>query len=366
LTRYSAPGCDAGRADWVDVGKALCIILVVMMHATLGLQGAIGRTGFMDAVVAFCAPFRIPAFFVLSGLFLARALKRDFSSFVRGRIAHFAYFYLLWVAIQTTSKSGGLILSEPAFLLKAMLWSIAEPYGTLWFIHLLAVFSLVTWLLRGRNPLMLLVGAAILELLPIATGSTLIDEFAARYVYFTGGWALAPLVFGAARRAADHAGATTLLIIAFGVLNGAVVFSGFGSVPVVSLALGAAGALALAAAAALLSRAPLLGPGLRFIGSRTLTIYVAFFIPMAAARFVLVHLGVGDLGPLAIGFASIAITVAAVAVPLLMESAVRGTPARVLFERPQRSAPDAVADRLRQRMEATLQRPRSSPEISPA
>jgi uncharacterized membrane protein YcfT len=354
MTQISSAG--GGRTDWVDAGKALCIILVVMMHSTLGLQAAVGRTGFMDAIVAFFTPFRIPAFFVFSGLFLAKALQRDLMSFLRGRIAHLAYFYLLWVSIHVLTKNAGAILDQPDILPRQLLWSVIEPFGTLWFIHLLAVFSLVTYFLRGANPLLLLAAAAMLEMLPIETGSTLIDEFAARYVYFVGGWALAPFILRTARHAADHAIAAIGLILLFGLVNGAAVFAGVSGVPIIGLLLGSSGAIALAAAAALVSLAPAIGPFLRFIGSRTLTIYVAFFIPMVAARLLMVKLGVGDLGSIGIGLASIAVTSAAVAGPLLMERVLRATPARLLFEKPAFSPAAAADERLRVRMDASLRR----------
>ena len=33
------------RVDWVDYAKGICIILVVMMHSTLGVEKAMGETG---------------------------------------------------------------------------------------------------------------------------------------------------------------------------------------------------------------------------------------------------------------------------------------------------------------------------------
>ena len=66
----------AGRVDWVDVGKGLCIIFVVMMHSTLGVEAAMGAEGWMHALVAFAAPFRMPDFFLIAGLFLPMLLGR--------------------------------------------------------------------------------------------------------------------------------------------------------------------------------------------------------------------------------------------------------------------------------------------------
>lgn len=91
---------------WVDVAKGICILLVVMMHSTLGTGAAMGGEGFLHAVVAFATPFRIPAFFLLSGLFLGRVIDRDWRRYADLRVVHFAYFYSLWVVIQSAAKYG--------------------------------------------------------------------------------------------------------------------------------------------------------------------------------------------------------------------------------------------------------------------
>ena len=60
---------SAARVDWVDYAKGICIIMVVMMHSVLGVELAAGETGFMHVLVAFAKPFRMPDFFLISGLF---------------------------------------------------------------------------------------------------------------------------------------------------------------------------------------------------------------------------------------------------------------------------------------------------------
>src|SRR6059058_4777372 len=65
------------RIDWVDYAKGICIVMVVMMHSVLGVEAAAGETGFMHALVAFAKPFRMPDFFLISGLFLAVVIDRD-------------------------------------------------------------------------------------------------------------------------------------------------------------------------------------------------------------------------------------------------------------------------------------------------
>ena len=89
-----------GRIGWVDYAKGICIVMVVMMHSVLGVELAAGQTGFMHLVVAFAKPFRMPDFFLISGLFLSVVIDRDWRTYLDRKVVHFAYFYLLWVTIQ--------------------------------------------------------------------------------------------------------------------------------------------------------------------------------------------------------------------------------------------------------------------------
>ena len=99
-TTPTTNGTDsAGRVDWVDYAKGICIVMVVMMHSVLGVEAAAGQTGFMHLVVAFAKPFRMPDFFLISGLFLAVVIDRDWRTYLDRKVMHFAYFYVLWVAV---------------------------------------------------------------------------------------------------------------------------------------------------------------------------------------------------------------------------------------------------------------------------
>ena len=86
----SAPAAD--RVDWVDYAKGICIVMVVMMHSVLGVEAAAGQTGFMHHVVEFARPFRMPDFFLISGLFLSRVIDRDWRTYLDRKVMHFAYF----------------------------------------------------------------------------------------------------------------------------------------------------------------------------------------------------------------------------------------------------------------------------------
>lgn len=331
-------GFDDGRVGWVDTAKGICIVLVVMMHATLGVGEAMGGEGFMHWVVAYARPFRMPDFFLVSGLFLARVIDRDWRTYGDRRVVHFAYFYLLWLVIQSALKfnqvSGGTLSGFAEHLAVALV----EPFSTLWFIYLLTVFSVVTKLLRGVRPGLLLAVAAMLEILPIETGWTLLDEFCGRWVYFLTGYILAPHIFALAGWAARHVRPALVGLTVWAVVNGVFALTPSGlaryptlaTLPFASLTLGALGAMAIVTMAALLAPHAAARP-FTYAGRHSIAIYLAFFLPMAATRAVLVRFGVID----DIGVAAALVTAVAVVAPLVFERLVRHTPAAFLFRRPE-------------------------------
>src|ERR1700677_3019558 len=197
----SAPS-GLGRVDWVDYAKGICIVMVVMMHSVLGVELAVGKTGFMHLLVAFAKPFRMPDFFLISGLFLPLVTDRDWRTYLDRKVVHFAYFYLLWVTIQFGFKAPS-FAAETNWTHVGFLYleSFIEPFGTLWFIYLLPVFFVVTKATRRMPPLPICDIAALLEMAHVATGWTVIDEFCARFVYFYSGYLFADYVFALSDRA---------------------------------------------------------------------------------------------------------------------------------------------------------------------
>jgi uncharacterized membrane protein YcfT len=320
----------AGRVDWVDYAKGFCIVMVVMMHSTLGVEAAAGREGWMHAAVEFARPFRMPDFFLISGLFLARVIDRDWRDYLDRKVVHFAYFYALWVTIQFAFKAP-MFAAEQGWSAVGLgyLEAFIEPFGTLWFIYLLPVFFVVVKLTRGIPwPAIWLAGAA-LEIAHVNTGWTAIDEFAHRFVYCYTGYLFAAQIFNFAEGVQGRPGAALLGLGLWALFNGGLVAAGYADLPLVSLGLGLIGAAAVVAVAALMARSDLFQP-LRYCGRNSIVIYLAFFLPMAATRIALLKTGaIGDLGTI-----SVVVTLAGVIGALIWYWTVRGTPLRFLFERP--------------------------------
>lgn len=322
----------SARIDWVDYAKGISIILVVMMHSTLSSEEALGAVGWMHPVVEFAKPFRIPAFFLIAGLFAAHSLGKDWRTFLDSKVVHFAYFYVLWLTIQFAFR-GPVYVAHDGVLeaLRLYLMAFVDPFGTLWFIYLLPVFFLAARLARGLPPLLVLVAAMLLQSAHIETGWTLIDEFAARFVYFYAGAIAGQTIVAHAEWFRARPLVTACGLAVWAIVTAACVSAGLAAWPGISLALGFAGAAAVIAISVLLARFDVLG-FIRYCGQNSIVIYLAFFLPMAVTRIALKKTGmVTDPGTVAF-----LVTSAAVTAPLLLHWLVRGTAFRFLFERPAR------------------------------
>ncbi len=325
------------RVAWVDYAKGFCIIMVVMMHSTLGVGEALGGQGILHSIVAFARPFRMPDFFLIAGLFLSQTIDRDWRTFADRKVIHFGYFYLLWLVIQVIVKYARPTPSGLAEAVDQFGFGLIEPLGTLWFIYLLPIFFVTTKLLRPVPPVLVWIAAALLETARISSGSTVVDEFAARYVYFFSGYLLSSHFFALAAWARSHKKAATGALGIWACFETLLTFiptpfanyPNYASLPLISLIAGFIGAGAVIVGASLLSEIRFTS-WLRYCGRNSIVIYLAFFLPMAATRTAIMHSGlVTD-----VSLASVLVTFAGVTVPLILHALVRGTRLKFLFERP--------------------------------
>ena len=331
-----------GRVPWVDYSKGICIILVVMMHTSLNVTARVGDAGLMDHVVAFARPFRMPDFFLLSGLFLSRVIDRNWRSFSDTRVVHFAYFYVLWTLILFLFKLPIGLAKHDYELLTPFAWTWIEPYEALWFIYMLPIFAVVCKLAIKVPPLLMLAFAAVLESLRIHTGWTLVDEFAARYFYFLVGWYGARYFFKWAQYMSANLGVAVGYLAVWALVNAGMVFATAGlfpglpadmpasQLPVVSLVLGLAGSLAVITLGCIMSRFNLFD-FIRYCGENSIVVYLSFSIPMVAVRAVVLM-----VPGMTAGWATLIVTASAVAIPLVFHALIKNTSLRFLYERPAR------------------------------
>jgi uncharacterized membrane protein YcfT len=334
---------DNQRYDWVDAAKGLSIILVVMMYAAYNVGKYTGDVGVLHYVIGFATPFRMPEFFLISGLFLSRVIERDWRRYADRRMVHYLYFYAVWVAIDHILKVGIAGRDLPG-MLSAMALAIVEPYGVLWFIYMLAVFSLAAKLAwQARLPHWLVIGlAAALQMAHIVSQSYAVTQFAAYFVFFYLGYAASRHVFRIVEAATGTPALAWAGLALWALAEAFLVFwpdgrpaamemkMGLAASPPLHLALAVAGAIALCVLASLLMRLPFTG-WLRWLGEHSLVVYLAFTLPMSAVRIIAMKSGLltgtSEL--------SILVLVIAVAAPVVLYLLVkRFKTGEFLFERP--------------------------------
>lgn len=330
------------RLDWVDMAKGLSIFLVVIMYCASSVGEDTGQTGFLHWTIAFAMPFRMPEFFLISGLFLSQVIDRPWRAYADRRVVHYLYFYALWAVIHILFKVA-LIGLDPAGALSYLAWAVVEPYGVLWFIYMLAVFGLISKLLhqfKVPHWATLALGA-VLQMAAVHTGSYLIDQFCAYFVYFYAGYVFAPMIFRMADWAGDNVRAALGVLALWAVVNAVLVFTpgfrldpvhiqlGWGALPGVHLLAAIAGALAICLASALLVRVPWM-EWLRWMGTKSLVVYVAFVLPMGIARTLLLAAGIEEPN-----LVSLIIMIIAIGSPLVLWWLTEKTGfGKFLFERP--------------------------------
>jgi uncharacterized membrane protein YcfT len=329
MTRQNV-NADA-RLDWVDVAKGICIILVVMMHATLGVEKATGDVSDLNAFIEWAKPFRMPDFFLISGLFLAARIDRPWRQYLDTKVVHFAYFYVLWLTIQFALKAPGMVAEHGATATFAdYLMSFLVPFGTLWFIYLLMIYFVVAKLLKPLPKVLVLVAAAAMHVFVPHTDIFILDEFANRFVFFYSGYALAPFILAFA----DRLRLVPALAIAIGlaiwaVVNAAGVTSGVALMHGPDLVYSYVGIGAVIAFSVLVAnRLP--GDVLAYCGRNSIAVYLAFTVFMGPTRIVLMKLTGGEAAE-AIALLS---ALAGVVGALALQRFVKGTWADFLFTRP--------------------------------
>jgi uncharacterized membrane protein YcfT len=331
------------RLDWVDASKGLSIILVVMMHSAYGVGEDLNNTGILHYIIGWATPFRMPEFFLISGLFLGQVIARPWQLYADRRIVHYLYFYALWVVLQVVFKVG-LGTGDVGSVFGQIAWAVVEPYGVLWFIYMLAVYSLMAkllYMLKVPHWAALVVGAGLM-MAPIQTGFGLIDHFAMYFVYFYAGYAFAPLVFRIVESAQQNWLYAVIALVSFALIQWFLVFEGgvqmyprgidmgYAAFPPLHLALGFIGSLAICIAGGLLVKLPWMG-WLRWLGEHSIVVYLSFSIPMAASRTIILKTGVlTDTSTVSI----LVMTIALVS-PLVLYWLIQKTGwGRFLFERP--------------------------------
>lgn len=276
------------RVGWPDVAKGVCIILVVLWHVVtkhaIEVEGAGPVTDAWATLNAQLLPLRMPLFFLISGMFAGRVVSAPAGAPWRRRAGRLAAVYVIWVVIQTfvlaLTPDFDTARAENGWQLLAQL--TISPTN-LWYLLALAVYLLVARLVRHLpSGVVLPVAFAIAA---VAAAGVIPDlgnlwQLVQNLFFFLAGLRLRSVIERFA------AGATPLRMVMLGgayiAAVGAVGVLGMRQWPGVWPLLAiVAVAFGVVACATIDRHVSVIAGPLRWVGQRTLPIYVIHMIPLA-------------------------------------------------------------------------------------
>lgn len=315
---------DGTHMDWMDAVRGTAILLLLVWHASaVPTMYDVAMPEVVRSANAFFLPFRMPTLMLLSGMLLARSLRKPLPRYLAGKFSMVLWPYVAWVVIAELT-----FLDQPGI----PWWHWHAWYATsyLWFLFFIGVYYAAAPLLM-RLPAWIPIAAATLGgvLLEAGTMEQRMGYFA--IFFFTGS------LLASRPGLIDHLtrpGVTALLAVpavAFGALSVAfpepLHYAAWGA------PLSIVGALALIGLFSRSSRGPVTR-AMEFLGRSSIVFYVSHFPVMA----LLSQTPLAELGFLPLTAANLA---AAALVGSALARRKNSAPVRWLFQ-----APDAATSRL--------------------
>ena len=292
-----------GRVEWVDAAKGLCILLVVAGHAINNLNYNGYATGIWEQINLMIGPVRMPLFFLLSGLFAAKALSERWRSFADRRIWIMVWLFVLWVPIREiwlamipvtqVGHTGdiptpqGLDAENWGPMLHRIAESALGPESYLWFLYALALFALLSKLTRRVPPVVQMLAAGTVSVLsPMWELDWPWNDISHTYVFYLLGMYGAPWIHRLAQRRslliiagsiAVYAGVAWWIYTSYDHFN-------FGLNGPMRMFLATVGIVAVIGVISFMSGWRILAP-LSTVGARTLPVFIMHIMVLAMVTF---------------------------------------------------------------------------------
>ncbi|WP_290474219.1 CapA family protein [Leifsonia sp. 71-9] len=285
----------AAREGWGDALKGVLIALVVLWHVimksylNIDWQLGVPVPGAWGLFGDLIWPFLMPLFLLVSGYFAANAFTRPWAVVARTRVVRFLYLYLLWSLIHMAAMWAfpdfpTLVPRGVAEFVESV--TISPP--NTWYLYALALYFLVTKAL-SRLPAWIPIAAAGILSVVVAAGYVEVvsnrGSLLYNFTFFLLGLQLAPQL----RRLLDRVRLSIALLLAAAYLAvfAAMRLTGTETVPGVWPLASVVGVTAGLAVAPSIARMRLVGPGLAWLGRRSLPIYLIHMPLLALADFLL-------------------------------------------------------------------------------
>jgi len=148
---------DEHRTQWIDYDKGISIILVGYGHAFAVLQGhgtSFENYPFLNYIGVFLYGFRMPLFFIISGMLLSKSLQRKGArGYLYSRINNILHPLLVWGIIEITIKlasAGELPPLKTLFAEYLNLMIYPRKTGVFWYLNALFCIGVIYSIIKTK------------------------------------------------------------------------------------------------------------------------------------------------------------------------------------------------------------------------
>jgi fucose 4-O-acetylase-like acetyltransferase len=131
------------RLAWVDYLRGIAIVLIVYRHVLIGIQrGQIEMPELLVNANMIFYSFRMPLFFILSGLFISKTLERkSVKQVIENKFNLLLYPYLIWAFLQISLQIALSHVTNSTRTVQDYLYIFYQPRGLDQFWYLPALFN---------------------------------------------------------------------------------------------------------------------------------------------------------------------------------------------------------------------------------
>jgi fucose 4-O-acetylase-like acetyltransferase len=292
---FNLPALEKSRLYWVDYLKGIAIILVAYRHVLLGIQrsGLTIPDAYINANMIFYS-FRMPLFFMLSGIFISRSLaKRSVKQFISTKFETLLYPYLIWVTIQVTLQilMTSFTNSDRTLIDYTYIFYQPRNLDQFWYLPALfnstVIFVLLKKYVNGKWWLQIALGIGFYFLSPYLQNISMLSDWMEFYIFVAIGDAISE-VFFKERVQSIFKNYLTLILATPVFIFAQVYYLNHQTTQLQFLTIAFIGCFTMLSLAFIFQRLKVL-PFLRIIGYHSLIIYVMHVMIAALARIFLMH-----------------------------------------------------------------------------
>jgi fucose 4-O-acetylase-like acetyltransferase len=200
---FNFPALKKSRLYWVDYLKGIAIILVVYRHSLLGIQSSgIKAPAYLENANLIFYSFRMPLFFMLSGIFASLSLrKRSVQQYISSKFETLIYPYFIWVTIQITLQ---IVLSKytnsnRSFIDYTYIFYQPRNLDQFWYLPALfnatVVYILIKKYVTEKWWILIMIALGFYFLSPYLQNISILSDWMEFYIFFAIGDTVSQLFF---------------------------------------------------------------------------------------------------------------------------------------------------------------------------